>query len=350
MHLQKLWGQCKKGISDSQYKPRWVKLTSKPTTCDIIGCHSQSSCSLTHTDLATLTKNGFNFKSNTHSSLVVCASHAMQTYWILNPIISCKGCGIKPSSGKTSHERCPPNPSCNAYYQQNTEFAETFSESDEICFSCYCFHFQIVNQDQLKSENYVLKLLIKEIKESTSDSNLEAAAAKASLLAAEMLLNQRAMLLPKLHSLFVLWLKYMPPERSNSSDYRASLPSTRWLLVRLAKQLSPRISFCCKVKKKHGTVICRKNGDILQDLTFALARQSLPDLTEESQPQRGGTFPDKLATIEEASSAINHRLQAQAQKLLSKYCNAKTLQNIRVTELLKAIDPVLLSFIKKHSR
>jgi len=49
----------------------------------------------------------------------------------------------------------------------------------------------------LKSEDYALKLLTKEIKESTSDSNLEAAAAKASLLAAEMLLNQRAMLLPK---------------------------------------------------------------------------------------------------------------------------------------------------------
>ena len=81
----------------------------------------------------------------------------------------------------------------------------------------------------------------------------------------------------------------------------------------------------------------------LQALTFALARQSLPDLTEESQLQRGGTFPDEqLATIEEASSAINHSLQEQAQKLRSKYCNAKTLQNVRVTELLKAIDPVLL--------
>ena len=53
-----------------------------------------------------------------------------------------------------------------------------------------------------------------------------------------------------------------------------------------------------------------------------------------------------VATIEEASSTINHCLQEQAQKLQSKYCNAKTLQNVRVTELLKAIDPVLLSFIK----
>ena len=127
----------------------------------------------------------------------------------------------------------------------------------------------------------------------------------------------------------------------------ASLPSTLWLLVRLAKQLSPHISFCCKVKEL-GTVIYRKDGDILQALTFALARQSLPDLTEESQLQRGGTFPDEqLATIEEASSTINHHLQEQAQKQRSKYCNAKTLQNVRVTELLKAIDPVLLSFIKK---
>ena len=34
----------KKGISDSHYKPQWVKLTSKPTTtCDVIGCHSQPS-------------------------------------------------------------------------------------------------------------------------------------------------------------------------------------------------------------------------------------------------------------------------------------------------------------------
>ena len=82
-------------------------------------------------------------------------------------------------------------------------------------------------------------------------------------------------------------------------------------------------------KKKLGTVIYRKDGDILQALTSALARQSLPDLTEESQLQRGGTFPDEqLATIEEASSAINHCLQEQAQKLQSKYCNAKTPQNV----------------------
>ena len=80
----------KKGISDSQYKPRWVKLTSKPTTtCDVIGCHSKLSRSLKHTDLETLTKNGLNVKSNTHSSLAVCASHAMQTYQILNPFIPC---------------------------------------------------------------------------------------------------------------------------------------------------------------------------------------------------------------------------------------------------------------------
>ena len=117
----------------------------------------------------------------------------------------------------------------------------------------------------------------------------------------------------------------MPPQPSNSSDYSASLPSNQCLFVRLAKQLSPHIFFCCKVKKL-GTVIYRKDGDILEVLTFALVRQSLPDLTEESQLQRGGTFPDEqLATIEEASSAINHRLQEQAQKLRSKYCNAKTL-------------------------
>jgi len=102
------------------------------------------------------------------------------------------------------------------------------------------------------------------------------------LLAAEMLLNQRAMLLPKLHLLFVLWLKDMPLEPSNSSDYSASLPSTLCLLVRLAKQLSTHISFCCKVKEL-GIVIYRKDGDSLQALTFALARQSFPDLTEESQ-------------------------------------------------------------------
>ena len=192
------------------------------------------------------------------------------------------------------------------------------------------------------------KLLIEELKESTSDSNLEAAATKVTLLAAEMLLNQRAMLLPKLHSLLVLWLKDMPPEPSNSS---ASPPSTRWLLVRLAKQLSPHISFYCKIRKL-GTVICRKDGDIL--IIFALSSHSLFDPLEDSDLQTGATtFPDahhELATIEEASSAINRRLQKQAQKLLSKYSNAETLQSIRVTDLVNAIKLVLWSFLNKITR
>jgi len=146
-----------------------------------------------------------------------------------------------------------------------------------------------------------------------------------------MLLNQRAMLLPKLHSLFVFWFKDTPPQPSNSSDYSASLPSNQCLFVRLAKQLSPHIFFCCKVKKL-GTVIYRKDGDILEVLTFALVRQSLPDLTEESQLQRGGTFPDEqLATIEEASSAINHRLPTCTLKGHARKTNkGKVLQAVRL--------------------
>jgi len=60
------------------------------------------------------------------------------------------------------------------------------------------------------------------------------------------------------------------------------------------------ILFVKKKQKKLGTIIYRKGGNILQVLSFA--RHSLPDITEESQPQKGGTiFPDEqeLATVEE---------------------------------------------------
>ena len=102
----------KKGVGNSQYKPRWVKpSTSKPATiCAIVGCDSQSSRSLKCTDVEPITENGLRFKSHTHRTLAVCASHAMQMYRILNPTVPCKGCGIKPLNGKTSHERSPPNP------------------------------------------------------------------------------------------------------------------------------------------------------------------------------------------------------------------------------------------------
>ena len=116
---------------------------------------------LKHSDLATLTRNGLNFKSNAHSSLVVCASHAMHIPIdrIWNPIIPCKGCGIKPSTGKTATIGVLQIPVVNAYYQQNTEFAETFSESDKICFRCYCFHLQIVNQAPVEKWRLCTKAL-----------------------------------------------------------------------------------------------------------------------------------------------------------------------------------------------
>ena len=54
---------------------------------------------------------------------------------------------------------------------------------------------------------------------------IELAATKAALVTAEMLLKQRAMLLPRLHSLFVKWLKQLSLDPSDSCDDHSNLPS-----------------------------------------------------------------------------------------------------------------------------
>ena len=61
-----------------------------------------------------------------------------------------------------------------------------------------------------RNEDCTLKLVIAELKEIKSDINTEVAATKPALMTAEMLLKQRAILLPRLHSLFVEWLKQLP--------------------------------------------------------------------------------------------------------------------------------------------
>lgn len=138
------------------------------------------------------------------------------------------------------------------------------------------------------------------MKESVCYSNLEAAATKLPF----QQLKCCSFSGPRYFSNFTHCLFCYAPEPSKNSDYSASLPFTQWLVVRLAKQLSPYSSFCCK---KNGTIIDRKGGNILQALSFA--RHSLPDITEESRPQKGGTkFPDEqeLATVEELPSSSNN--------------------------------------------
>lgn len=194
----------------------------------------------------------------------------MLKYRIMNPEVPCKGCGMKPCKGKTSHDCFFPNLQIvNSYLQQHTEFEGIFSKSGKICYNCYCFCHEIVSHLHERSEDCTVKLVIAELKKMKCDTNIEVAATKAALMTAEMLLKQRATLLPRLHSLFVEWLKQLPLDPSDSCEELLN-PSARWLMARLAKQLSPHISFSCKVKK----LIYRKDGDLLQALSFALASQS----------------------------------------------------------------------------
>ena len=89
----------------------------------------------------------------------------MQAYRTLNPPIPCKACGILPSQRRPVQRFCPNPALINTYIQEHTDFTETLSETDRICYTCYLFPTQIINKAQHNSEEseHELDQALKEI-------------------------------------------------------------------------------------------------------------------------------------------------------------------------------------------
>ena len=134
--------------------------------CAVSGCDNASrrNLALTTSQADILRDNNITIRSVTPTEITVCASHFMQAYRTLNPPTPCKACGIAniPSQRRPVQRFCPNPALINTYIQEHTDFTETLSETDRICYTCYLFHTQIINNAQHNSEDHTLQQVIQE--------------------------------------------------------------------------------------------------------------------------------------------------------------------------------------------
>ena len=332
------------------YRRRWTKsaasgrnTTIQNPSCAVSRCDNVASrnLALTTSQADILRDNNIIIRLVALTEVTVCTSHFMQVYRVLNPPIPCKACGMVPSQRKLVQRFCPNPALINAYIQQHTDFTEKLSDTDRICYTCYVFHTLIINKAQHKSDNHTLQQVMEEIYQEQCEHELDQALKEITLFVAQLLLKQRAILLPKLYHMLVQKLQGTRGE----SDHH--LPSSRWLLAKLETRLSPHIAFCCKIKKC-GTLLYRKDGDILHTLTQALAMCDPITECGDAEESRQATKWDahEAATLQEAALIINGRLQQQAQTLIAQFSEPSDLI-VKMQDVVSMFDPVLWSFITK---
>ena len=164
-----------------------------------------------------------------------------------------------------------------AHLSENTGFQGQIHSSDHVCMSCYRSHQVILEHNAVVSTDNDLRRLLYQTAEQSLNLDevhtyhdvVNVAVIETVVKVGNVLLEKRALLLPKIHSIFrqearsLLATKGMeePPDFTNLSS--------RWLLSELIGRLQHHMMYSCKVRK-YGTLIYRPSSDIVLLLTEAM--------------------------------------------------------------------------------
>ena len=148
--------------------------------------------------------------------------------------------------------------------------------------------------------------------------------------------KDNAILLPSAHKHFTSLLKQPPISGERTS---------RWLLKELEKVLGHHMTSTCK-QKKHGTVLSRTGGDLMNALSCALSANSKSATNTESTAvvtdDHGCTcsMEDKLSEVGEF---LNNKLHNLASTLIEN--EPFDYQKLDIDKHMEMVDPVLTQHI-----
>ena len=172
---------------------------------------------------------------------------------------------------------------------------------------------------------------------------------KLSLYLAKLLLNDEAMLLPQLFILFQQHTIDNVHKLSNvTKGKKKSIPTQRWFLSSISNLLGDHLGVICKTKK-YGTLLFRKNGDILKALSNALGKAQ-KDCTAVELGSLGKTgkknrFSDSC--IVESCYALNERINMQIKALIQAYQgNFSACSDFNADSFIQQLDPLLYQCIQ----
>ena len=164
------------------------------------------------------------------------------------------------------------------------DFDGILSSDSKVCKQCYDFHRRVLHLHNSPQSTPVLALddIVAQLEgkveqlegnknELISDKEyLEWVVCKVTLKLVKTLQQDEAMLLPELHSHFYdVVSKTIQNVPNVQKSPKTSLPTNRWLLSSISNYLQDNLGIVCK-HKRYGTLLYRKNGDLLKAHSKAL--------------------------------------------------------------------------------
>ena len=134
-------------------------------------------------------------------------------------------------------------------------------------------------------------------------------------------------------------------------------PTNRWLLSSISNHLHEHLGIVCK-HKRYGTLLYRKNGDLLKSLSKALGNaQRLCKIATYSKHECSSVFSADLGkgkstditedSILQACTALNVRMNQQIKNLVQTYQNDPMLcESFDPDAMLQQLDPLLIQCIQ----
>lgn len=316
------------------YVPKWKKkeIDKKNLKCMFKNCIVTQK--LKHPSFASpnVICSALNIDPRDYETVNLCSLHYSAIYRELHPILPCSYCNAKPHAGSVFN-RHSPNASLACNYLNEVHNNDILIKQDDvICYDCYLLHLTIVKyseKDDKVGSNEELKQQMEELKgqfKNEENDPVKKTIIHTVLHVSSNLLNDRAILLPDASRVFKLFIKLddnlSDQDITNEASETLYLQlcdrtikfSSKWLLNKLTLYLHQYMTSKC-LHKKYGTLIYRKDGNLLNSLSWALGNCSCSNRADLPSKTQHNVHEFHVAPIlEQAGSLINELIHNEIKK------------------------------------
>ena len=334
-------------VGNENHMPRWKKLKVQNQTeyslCPIQGCTNNADVTTTAISLDDLPKG----MKVTGQVKVFCSHHYHYIYNYQQQAV-CKTCGVKAKIGETFSRCCPNPPLIEKYLRATRGFSQILTHTDKVCNGCYSKHTQLLetyktlcstNQDVIDSDAPIsidsdLDILIIDLKtkvQSLEQGTEEYSLISTTILVAETIRNQKAILLPTAATHFL------------SGCDSVTARSTRWLLRQLEEALGHHLRSVCK-HRKYGTILYRNGGDLFNAISCALGS------TDSNKGQTTLlTSNNETVTLEDAVHVVGEEMNSRIHQLAAKLLSNEPFDYriVDFDQIIESTDPQLWRLISQ---
>ena len=286
---------------------------------------------------------------NTESDTVLfCSLHYSQVYKYFNQPQKCAFCMATPKLGTVFTHHSPDAQFIAQYFNNiDNTLNVTLSATDYLCLNCYKLHLSIVsleaNSSSLADDIDIWALAqVENCDDKVTNSILESV-----LFVAKHLLEDKALLLTTVASIFI---ESYTGEKVNNMLESTEIEmgnstikfSNRWLLNQLICYLN-KYMLCRCVHRKYGTILYKRDGDILVSLSWALGAAKQHNGVTTNYSPAGHT--DLSSAVRESGYLINNLIHEEIKRQ-----SENSFDNISapfsIQEYTQAINPMLVEFLK----